>query len=173
MINELVATERSYVQRLRTLRDDYARPLREYAKNKDTLIIPQYEAKTLFGNVDQIVPVNEAFLVDLEKMVAPGGREVVGGVGDVALKHFKQLRGFELYRQYYSKREEAQKIFEAEIKKGSGLSTFIDVRTPCSSCPDAIVLRTPSFVPYHALSDTNHHNSASNTPTLMRVRVTA
>ena len=74
VINELVATERSYVQRLRTLRDDYARPLREYAKNKDTLIIPQYEAKTLFGNVDQIVPVNEAFLVDLEKMGAPGGR---------------------------------------------------------------------------------------------------
>ena len=109
------------------MRDDYAKPLREYSRNKDTLIIPPYEAKTLFGNVDQLLPVNEAFLEDLEKMVAVGGPETVGGVGDVALRHFKELKGFEAYRQYYAKREEAQAIFEREIRKGSGLATFIDV----------------------------------------------
>lgn len=115
------------MKRLRTLKTDYADPLRTFSKNKDTAIIPPYEAKTLFGNIDQLLPVNEAFLEDLEKMSASDGHETVGGVGDVALKHFKELRGFENYKQYYAKREEAQQIFEREMRKGSGFSGFVDV----------------------------------------------
>lgn len=76
-----------------------------------------------------MLPVNEAFLVDLEKMIAPNGYNLVGGVGDVALKHLKELRGFEQYRQYYAKREEAQAIFEEAVSKGtSGFASYIDVR---------------------------------------------
>lgn len=133
VINELVSTERSYVKRLRTLKADYADPLRTFSRSKETAIIPPYEAKTLFGNIDQLLPVNEAFLADLEIMLSPDGHEV-GGVGDVALKHFKERRGFENYKQYYAKREEAQAIFEREARKtsGSGFSAFIDVR-PSSS----------------------------------------
>ncbi|CCL98268.1 uncharacterized protein FIBRA_00262 [Fibroporia radiculosa] len=122
ILNELVATERSYVNRLKTLKNDYADPLRMFARSKDTAILPPYEAKTLFGNIDNLLPVNEAFLGDLEKMSLPGGP----GVGDVALKHFKQLRGFEHYKQYYSKREEAQAIFEREMKKSSGFAAFVE-----------------------------------------------
>ena len=75
--------------------------------------------------------MNEAFLVDLERMLSPDGYEV-GGIGDVALKHFRERRGFENYKQYYAKREEAQAIFEREVRKtsGSGFSAFIDVRPP-------------------------------------------
>lgn len=129
IINELVTTERSYVRRLRTLKSDYADPLRAFSRSKETAIVPPYEAKTLFGNIDQLLPVNEAFLVDLEKMLSPDGHEVCG-VGDVALKHFKERKGFENYKQYYAKREEAQAIFEREVRKasGSGFSAFIDVR---------------------------------------------
>ena len=127
VINELVTTERSYVKRLRTLKADYADPLRMFSRSKDTAIIPPYEAKTLFGNVDNRLPVNEVFLEDLEKMVSPDGQDTVGGVGDVALKHFRDSRGFENYKQYYSKREEAQAIFEKEMKKASGFAAFIDV----------------------------------------------
>ncbi|KIJ70110.1 hypothetical protein HYDPIDRAFT_104781 [Hydnomerulius pinastri MD-312] len=126
VINELVNTERSYVKRLRTLKNDYADPLRQFSRSKSTAILPAYEAKTLFGNVDNLLPVNEAFLTDLEKMVAPNGSRV-GGVGDVALRHFKDLRGFEHYKQYYVKREEAQSIFEREMmKKSSGFAAYID-----------------------------------------------
>lgn len=61
-------------------------------------------------------------------MVAPNGPKTVGGVGDVALRHFKDLRGFEHYKQYYVKREEAQSIFEREMmKKSSGFAAYIDV----------------------------------------------
>ena len=123
IVKELVTTERSYVQRLRMLKNDYADPLRMFARSKDTAILPPYEAKTLFGNIDNLLPVNEAFLEDLEKMDSHGGPSI----GEVALKHFKVRRGFEHYRQYYSKREEAQSIFEREIKKSSGFAAFVDV----------------------------------------------
>jgi len=125
VINELVNTERSYVKRLRTLKNDYADPLRQFSKSKSTAILPPYEAKTLFGNIDNLLPVNEAFMTDLEKMVAPNGSR---NIGDVALRHFKDLRGFEHYKHYYVKREEAQSIFEREMmKKSSGFAAYIDV----------------------------------------------
>ncbi|KAH7914399.1 hypothetical protein BJ138DRAFT_1143943 [Hygrophoropsis aurantiaca] len=127
VINELVNTERSYVRRLRILKTDYADPLRQFSRSKNTAILPPYEAKTLFGNIDNLLPVNEAFLVDLEKMMEPGEGTRLVGIGDVALRHFKDLRGFEHYRQYYVKREEAQSLFERQMmKKSSGFAAFID-----------------------------------------------
>ncbi|KAJ3506741.1 hypothetical protein NLJ89_g6700 [Agrocybe chaxingu] len=127
VVNELVTSERSYVKRLQILKNDYADPLRNFARSKDTAIIPAYEAKTLFGNIDNLLPVNEAFLTDLEKMIAPNGLKSVGGVGDVALRHFRELRGFEQYKQYYVKREDAQAIFEKEVsKRSSRFASFID-----------------------------------------------
>lgn len=134
VINELVTSERSYVRRLQILKNDYADPLRKFARNKDTAIVPVYQANTLFGNIDNLLPVNEAFLTDLEKMIIPNGHQAVGGIGDVALKHFKHLRGFEHYKLYYSKREEAQAIFEKEVsKRSSRFASYIDVRA--SSLP--------------------------------------
>ncbi|KAF8897687.1 hypothetical protein BD779DRAFT_1608223 [Infundibulicybe gibba] len=127
VINELVTSERSYVKRLQILKHDYADPLRNFSRSKDTSILPPYEAKTLFGNVDNLLPVNEAFLTDLEKMLAPNGAKTVGSVGDVCLRHFKDLRGFEQYKQYYVKREEAQSIFEHEVsKRSSRFAAYID-----------------------------------------------
>jgi hypothetical protein len=114
---------------MRTLKYDYADPLRKFSRSKDTSILPAYEAKILFGNIDNLLPVNEAFLTDLQKLVSEHGSRTVGGIGDVALRHFKQLRGFEHYRQYYVKREEAQTIFEREMmKRSSGFAAFVDVR---------------------------------------------
>ncbi|KAF7983939.1 hypothetical protein HWV62_18344 [Athelia sp. TMB] len=128
LINELVVTERGYVRRLQILKHDYADPLRKFSRNKDTSILPPYEAKTLFGNIDQLLPVNEAFLADLERMLKPDGPRTVGGVGDVALRHFEEHRGFEFYKGYYDKREEAQTIFLREMgKKSSPFAAFIDI----------------------------------------------
>ncbi|KZT71528.1 hypothetical protein DAEQUDRAFT_110220 [Daedalea quercina L-15889] len=121
-IKELVATERSYVERLKSLKENYADPLRSFARGKETSILPAYEANTLFGNIDSILPVNEAFLKDLERVLTPRGP----GVGDIALKHFKVNRGFEHYKMYYSKREEAQRIFETQVKKNSSFVAYMD-----------------------------------------------
>ncbi|KAI0268336.1 hypothetical protein BC834DRAFT_687638 [Gloeopeniophorella convolvens] len=127
ILNEFVTTERSYVKRLRILKSDYADPLRTFARSKDTAIISLYDANTLFGNIDNLLPVNEALLADLETMVSPEGPRSVGYIGDVVLRHFKDLHGFEQYKQYYVKREEAQSIFEREMsKRSSGFSAFVD-----------------------------------------------
>ena len=72
---------------------DYADPLRNFSKKKEEALLDKYKAKTLFGNIDQLLPVNEAFLSDLEKMVGPNGHKLVGGLGDVCLKHVRG-RGF-------------------------------------------------------------------------------
>jgi hypothetical protein len=129
IINELVSTELSYVKRLRTLKYDYADPLRKFSRSRDTSILPAYEAKTLFGNIDNLLPVNEAFLTDLQKLVSEHGKRTMGGIGDVALRHFRDVRGFDYYKQYYVGREEAQAIFEREMmKRSSGFAAFVDVR---------------------------------------------
>lgn len=131
-INEFVSTERSYVEKLHTLKKDYADPLRQFARSKDTAIIGPYQANTLFGNVDALIPIHESFLKDLNTMLSEmdGGnrRSSVGGIGDVSLKHFKDYNGFHLYKLYYTKREEAQAIFEKEMaRRGSGFPAYIDV----------------------------------------------
>ena len=89
VVHELVKTERTYVQKLRVLKQSYADPLRSFARNKDTAIIPAYQANTLFGNIDSLIPANEAFLADLERMLAPGGHRSMGGIGDVTRKHVR------------------------------------------------------------------------------------
>jgi xanthosine utilization system XapX-like protein len=63
--------------------------LRTFARTKDTALLPPYEANTLFGNVDSILTVNQAFLYDLEQMVISKGQPGAGGIGDVALKHVR------------------------------------------------------------------------------------
>ena len=132
-INEFVSTEKSYVDKLHILKKDYADPLRQFARSKDTAIIKPYHANTLFANIDALVPVHEAFLEDLDRMIAgmnngdKNGRGG-GGIGDVSLKHFKDYNGFHLYKLYYAKREEAQGIFEYEMaRRGSGFPGYIDV----------------------------------------------
>ncbi|KAF8338748.1 uncharacterized protein EI90DRAFT_3038954 [Cantharellus anzutake] len=126
VLNELVRTERSYVRKLHVLKRSYADPLRSFARAKDTAIIPPYEAKTMFGNLDSIILANETLLADLELMLSPNGPKQVGGIGDVLLKHFKDARTFDCYKQYYSKIEEAQSIFESLKKSNSGFSGFIE-----------------------------------------------
>ncbi|KZT60783.1 hypothetical protein CALCODRAFT_84865 [Calocera cornea HHB12733] len=125
-LKELVTTERSYVNRLRILKKDYADQLRSFAKRNDTAIIPMYEANTLFGNIDVIVPANESFLRDLETMVFQNGYIAAERIGDIALKHFRDLKTFDCYKQYYAKREEAQKIFETLLIKNKGFAHFIE-----------------------------------------------
>ncbi|KAH8913615.1 Dbl homology domain-containing protein, partial [Atractiella rhizophila] len=74
-LRELVDTERSYVRRL----GNYALPLRTFAKDKNSLIIPPFEARVLFGNVEALLGLNEQFLGVLEGMRV--GEEVERGAG--------------------------------------------------------------------------------------------
>ena len=63
----------------------YADPLRNFARQEFSKIIPLYEAKALFANIDNIIPASAAFSHDLEAMFAAGAGPST--VGDVCLKH--------------------------------------------------------------------------------------
>ncbi|KAH8830435.1 hypothetical protein DL96DRAFT_1592891 [Flagelloscypha sp. PMI_526] len=136
-ILELVKTEKSYVSRIKTLKHSYADPLRQFAKDKSTALLAKYDARVIFGNIDALVPVNAAFLKDLELMQSPDGLATVGGIGDVALKHFKELNGFEEYKTFYGQREDAQKIFLREkSRKNSPFMEYIE-RVKYEACDEA------------------------------------
>lgn len=51
---------------------------------------------------------------------------------DHGLQQFREKAAFDCYKLYYSKREEAQSIFEEEYAKGSktGFHAYIEVCTP-------------------------------------------
>ncbi|BEI91751.1 uncharacterized protein CcaverHIS019_0405710 [Cutaneotrichosporon cavernicola] len=123
-IEELVRTERSYVSRVKALKLSYADPLRHFAKSPSTSIIPVYEAKTLFGNIDAVLPAAMAFLADLEKMWESGQADMV--VGDVCLNHLKTLKTLDCFRTYIANQDEAQKTFNEMKRKHPRFVTFID-----------------------------------------------
>lgn len=59
--------------------------MRLYSKDPNQQLIPPYEAKAMFANIELIVPASMAFLGDLEGMLQSGHAEDL--VGDVCLKH--------------------------------------------------------------------------------------
>ncbi|CDZ96192.1 Dbl homology (DH) domain [Phaffia rhodozyma] len=133
LLSELLSTEQTYVRRLRALKQTYADPLRLFSKDPSTAIIPVYNANQLFGNIDVIIKVNEAFLADLETVIGQGQHsteykvdtEDEWGIGDVALKHFKDLRAFDCYKTYYDKCEDAQTMFADMIVKRKQFADFV------------------------------------------------
>ena len=57
-------------------------------------------------------------------------------IGDICIRHLKDLHGFEQYEQYYIKQEEARSIFEHEMSKGcQGLRLSLMLR-----CSDDILI---------------------------------
>lgn len=67
----------------------YADKLRTYARDPSQMILPLYEAKALFANIDNIVSGSAAFYVDLEELCHAG--EAESRIGDVCLKHVGHL----------------------------------------------------------------------------------
>ncbi|OCF72444.1 hypothetical protein I204_06823 [Kwoniella mangroviensis CBS 8886] len=124
LIEELVRTERSYLSRIHALKTSYADRLRLFSRDPNQQLIPPYEAKAMFANIEAIVPASAAFLTDLDAMMQSGRAEDT--VGDVCLKHFKNLRTFDPYRTYLSKQDESQKLFQDSLKKFHGFASFIE-----------------------------------------------
>ncbi|KAK8843437.1 hypothetical protein IAR55_007094 [Kwoniella newhampshirensis] len=124
LIDELVRTERSYLSRVHALKTSYADRLRLFARDANQQLIPPYEAKAMFANIEAIVPASAAFLTDLDAMLRTGQGEVT--VGDICLRHFKDLRTFDPYRIYLSKQDESQKLFQESLKRFPGFASFIE-----------------------------------------------
>jgi hypothetical protein len=88
-------------------------------------IIPSYNATALFGNLDVLLAVNEAFLADLERAAAGASGGGPLGVGDVALRHFRDLRAFDCYRHYYDACEDAQAMLSDMVARRRNFAEFV------------------------------------------------
>ncbi|EPQ30883.1 uncharacterized protein PFL1_01780 [Pseudozyma flocculosa PF-1] len=121
-VQELIDTERSYIRRIEALHQKYAVPLRRLAKDRDTAIIPIYEAQRLFGNIGEIVGANQAFLNDLDALAASGPDAIRAGLGDVVYRH---MSCFSCYTDYLANFEKAKHI-ERTLAKHRGFQEFAD-----------------------------------------------
>ncbi|KAJ1923870.1 hypothetical protein IWQ60_005597 [Tieghemiomyces parasiticus] len=79
ILQELIYTERSYVQKLQALITVYVVPLRSASRSGKSQLIPPYMANAIFTNVEQLAAVNEAFLQDLERYESEAQCSRTGG----------------------------------------------------------------------------------------------
>ncbi|WVF65702.1 hypothetical protein IAT40_000433 [Kwoniella sp. CBS 6097] len=103
---------------------NYADRLRLFARDPNQQLIPPYEAKVMFANIEAIVPASSTFLQELDSMMQAGQAENL--VGDVCLKHLKDLRTFDPYRTYLAKQDESQRLFQESLKRYPGFASFIE-----------------------------------------------
>ncbi|SNX86759.1 uncharacterized protein MEPE_05468 [Melanopsichium pennsylvanicum] len=121
-VQELIQTERSYVKRIDVLHQKYAVPLRALAKDRDTAIIPLYEAQRLFGNIGEIAGANRAFLNNLEHLASQGQDALRAGLGEVLYNH---MSCFSCYSEYFANFEKAKHI-EQTLAKHRAFCEFAD-----------------------------------------------
>lgn len=117
-LHELWVTEESYLRKLSSLyrvrpllllllerkaeclgAQDYALPLRSFSKKRDTAIIPAFEANHLFINIEQLVPVAEAFERDLHRLADQLQRDrtkLPAGFGEIIMSHVRPLSALNL-----------------------------------------------------------------------------
>ncbi|KDN38200.1 hypothetical protein K437DRAFT_259490 [Tilletiaria anomala UBC 951] len=111
---ELLETERSYVKRIEILNSCYAIPLRQLSRDRDTAILPLYEAQRLFGNIGEIVGANKAFLQQLESLMQGGLKHALQGLGDAMYQH---MMCCSCYNEYFANIEKAKHIEQTMSKK--------------------------------------------------------
>ncbi|KAK4051263.1 hypothetical protein OIO90_004744 [Microbotryomycetes sp. JL221] len=67
-LRELHDTESSYLRKIESLDKHFARPLRTFARDKNTAVIDPFVAAQLFINIEQLVPVSRQFEQDLAQV---------------------------------------------------------------------------------------------------------
>lgn len=126
LLQELVETERSYVRRLDTLYNRYAKPLRQLSRNRDNPVIPVYEAQRLFGNVGELLAANLAFLREMEGLVQHdnGLASLKSRIGELMHRH---VNCFGSYNEYLSNFEKAKHIEQNMSRNNRLFKDFVDL----------------------------------------------
>ncbi|GAA5850949.1 hypothetical protein JCM8547_009139 [Rhodosporidiobolus lusitaniae] len=125
-LHELWVTEESYVRKMSSLLRDYALPLRSFSKKRETAIIPSFEANHLFINIEQLVPVAEAFERDLRDLVGQLQRNrssLPDGFGELILRHVEQMQP---YKKWLSNVAASDAIRQNLEKTNSSFREFIE-----------------------------------------------
>ncbi|GAA5912911.1 hypothetical protein JCM6882_009511 [Rhodosporidiobolus microsporus] len=125
-LHELWVTEESYLRKMASLLRDYAIPLRSFSKKRETAIIPAFEATHLFVNIEQLVPVAEAFERDLRLLVdelqrTPSG--VPSNFGAIILRHVERMTP---YKKWLANVTGSEAIRQNLDKTNSSFREFVE-----------------------------------------------
>lgn len=127
MLHELLQTEKSYVHRIEVLYQRYAVPLRQMARDRDTAIIPLYEAQRLFGNIGEIVGANMAFLRELEGYISDRVKGKTGRAnGELGEIIYRNIACFSCYNEYFNNFEKAKHIEQIMMRSNKSFRDFIE-----------------------------------------------
>ena len=144
ILEEMMATERTYVQALRTLKKVYLVPLRTVADlpaGKGQIFTHQ-DLDAIFVNIDLIITVNEGFLRELDtELEARGGQWGAVQFGVIMKRAAKQFKG--CYTRYVNNFDTAQEHLRKLADSDKEKIRYLDV---CKTHPDANGLDVRSFL---------------------------
>ncbi|GAA6004106.1 uncharacterized protein JCM10292_005886 [Rhodotorula paludigena] len=126
-LHELWVTEVSYLRKLSSLHTHFAVPLRAFSTNRSTALIPAFEATHLFGNLDELVPIAEAFASDLERLVEATKRDkqrLPPHFGQVLLEHVERMR--QPYKKWLANSTSMEAIRRELDRTNSSFREFVD-----------------------------------------------
>ncbi|GAA5901851.1 uncharacterized protein JCM6883_000416 [Sporobolomyces salmoneus] len=125
-LHELWVTEESYLRKIKSLLRDYAAPLRSFSRKRETAIIPQFEASHLFINIEQLVPIAEAFERDLRSIDEEMRRDrtrLPTGFGETILSHVETMEPFKKWLANVGSSEAIRRDLE---QRNSSFREFIE-----------------------------------------------
>ncbi|KAG0184260.1 hypothetical protein DFQ28_011489 [Apophysomyces sp. BC1034] len=119
-IQQFITTEVTYVEKLRTLVNVIAQPLKIRAQEKDkTTPLNTFLCSKIFINIDEIAEANEYFLADLQDYLKG---EINTTFGDICATHAAK---FDCYRKYLLGKTEAQQFQYKEFKSNQAYRSFL------------------------------------------------
>lgn len=111
---EILSTERTFVDSLRILQDLYINPLKER-----TDILSPEEHCTIFGNISIIYSLNQKFLSDFEARMKSWDETTI--IGDIFLNYSAY---FKMYTSYCDGHEKAVQEYRRILRRREAMKTF-------------------------------------------------
>eukprot|EP01102_Stenamoeba_stenopodia_P004570 TRINITY_DN1486_c0_g1_i1.p1 TRINITY_DN1486_c0_g1~~TRINITY_DN1486_c0_g1_i1.p1 ORF type:complete len:810 (+),score=177.59 TRINITY_DN1486_c0_g1_i1:232-2661(+) len=143
VVKEILTTEKTYLDGLRTLVNDYQIPLQNMAQSGKFTSITENDLATIFSNVSAILQCNEV----LYKELMEGRLKGNSSVGTV----FKNMGPyFRLYGQYVSSRDAAQNTL-AKCKQDEAFSQFFVQKENSESILWSLLITPVQRIPRYVL----------------------
>ncbi|KAM0788041.1 hypothetical protein ACM66B_006239 [Microbotryomycetes sp. NB124-2] len=114
-LRELHDTEKSYLVKIQSLEKHFARPLRTFARDKNTAVIDTFSAAHLFINIEQLVPISQHFARDLAQVklfLTHTSKGLPPGFGDMILDNVRNMEPFKKWLAAYASADALRRELE-------------------------------------------------------------
>ncbi|KAK4052028.1 hypothetical protein OIV83_002322 [Microbotryomycetes sp. JL201] len=125
-LRELHDTEKSYLVKIQSLEKHFARPLRTFARDKNTAVIDTFSAAHLFINIEQLVPISQRFERDLAQVklfLTHTSTGLPPGFGDMILDNVRNMGPFRKWLAAYASADTLRRDLE---RTSSSFKQFVE-----------------------------------------------